>query len=66
MANRNQYRGANGRFERCTVQKLFGMPTNEKGNKYRCSSCGYVFVPIIETGKCVKCRAPAVVLEKEA
>lgn len=30
MANRNQYRGSDGRFERCTVQKLFGIPTNEK------------------------------------
>lgn len=54
MANRNQYRGRNGRFEQCTVQKLFGVETNP-GHRYRCLSCGHVFAPILVDGKCSKC-----------
>ena len=54
MANRNQYRGHNGKFERCTVTKLFGIDTNP-GYKYRCTNCGYIFVPILVTGICSKC-----------
>ena len=50
--NRNQYRGKNGRFERCTVEKLFGIKVNEKANTYRCNVCGRIFVPILESGKC--------------
>lgn len=57
MANPKQYRGASGRFERCTVQKLFGIQTNEKGNKYCCLHCGHIFAPIIESGRCVKCQS---------
>lgn len=54
MANRNQYRGRDGRFERCTVEKLFGIQTNP-GHRYRCLNCGDVFMPILETGICTKC-----------
>ena len=50
--NRNQYRGKNGRFERCTVEKLFGIKVNEKGKSYRCNICGRIFTPILESGKC--------------
>lgn len=63
--NKNQYRGKNGRFERCTVEKLFGIKTNEKFHKYRCTKCGDVFVPIIETGFCTKCKAKAEIVESE-
>ena len=63
--NRNQYRGKNGRFERATVEKLFGIKTNEKLNKYRCTECDDVFVPIIETGVCTKCKGKAVIIESE-
>lgn len=65
MANPTQYRGTNGCFERCTVQKLFGIQTNEMGNKYRCLRCGYVFTPIIESGKCVKCQSTELIQVKE-
>lgn len=54
MANRNQYRGRNGRFERCTVEKLLGVQANP-GRRYRCLNCGHVFVPILESGICSKC-----------
>lgn len=50
--NRNQYRGRNGRYEKCTVKKLFGIQTNEKLNRYRCKACGCIFMPILESGKC--------------
>lgn len=60
-----RYRGKNGRFERCTVEKAFGIKTNEKLNKYQCVSCGRVFVPIIETGKCTECGNEAKLLERE-
>lgn len=64
MANPNQYRASSGRFERCTVQTLFGIQTNNKGNHYRCMKCGHVFAPIIESGQCVKCQSPEIVPEK--
>lgn len=62
---RHSYRGKDGRFERCTVQKLFSIQTNEKGKKYRCLHCGYVFAPIIESGKCVKCQSAEIIPVKE-
>ena len=62
---RHSYRGKDGRFERCTVQKLFGIQTNEKGHKYRCLRCGYVFAPIIESGRCVKCQSIEIAPVKE-
>lgn len=65
MMARHSYRGKDGRFERCTVQKLFGIQTNEKGNKYRCLNCGHVFAPIIESGQCVKCRSTEITPVKE-
>ena len=55
MANRNQYRGHDGRFERCTVEKAFGIETNP-GNQYCCSNCGHVFAPILVSGICPKCK----------
>lgn len=54
MANKNQYRGSNGRFEHCTVEKAFGIQTNP-GHRYRCLNCGQVFMPILEKGVCFKC-----------
>ena len=54
MANRNQYRGSNGKFECCTVEKAFGIKTNP-GHRYRCTNCGHIFAPILEEGKCPKC-----------
>ena len=54
MANRNQYRGRNGRYERCTVEKAFGIKTNP-GHRYRCLNCGQVFMPILESGICTAC-----------
>ena len=62
---RHSYRSEDGRFERCTVQKLFGIQTNEKGNQYRCLKCGHVFAPIIESGHCVKCQSTEITLVKE-
>ena len=61
----SRYRGKNGRFERCTVEKAFGIKTNEKFNRYKCMRCGDVFVPIIETGKCTICGGEAKLLERE-
>ena len=63
--NRNQYRGKNGRFEKCTVEKCFGIKTNENLHKYRCTKCGDVFVPIIETGRCTRCQGVAEIVESE-
>ena len=54
MANKNQYRGSNGRFERCTVEKAFGIQINSR-HEYRCLTCGHVFMPILEEGACSKC-----------
>jgi len=54
MANKNQYRGRDGRFERCTVEKVFGIQTNP-GHRYRCVNCGHVFAPILVDGKCSEC-----------
>lgn len=63
--SRHSYRGKDGRFERCTVQNLFGIQVNKKGTKYHCLRCGYVFVPIIESGKCVKCQSIDVIQVKD-
>lgn len=64
MANRNQYRGKDGRFERCTVEKAFGIQTNP-GHRYRCVKCGHVFAPILVDGKCPKCESREKVLEAD-
>ena len=61
MANRNQYRGRGGRFERCTVEKLFGLQTNP-GRRYRCTKCGHVFMPILASGICSECGSSEKVL----
>ena len=62
---RHSYRGKDGRFERCTVEKLFRIKVNESGKKYRCKNCGHLFVPIIETGKCPKCQSTEKTIESE-
>ena len=55
---RHSYRGKNGRFERCTVEKLFGIKTNESAKKYRCLNCGEVFMPILSEGfHCPNCQS---------
>lgn len=55
---RHSYRGKNGRFERCTVEKLFGIKTNESAKKYRCVICGEVFMPILAEGfHCPICQS---------
>ena len=52
--NKNQYRGKNGRYEKATVEKLFGIKCND-GSKYRCLNCGDIFAPILVDGFCTKC-----------
>lgn len=64
--NRNQYRGKNGHYKRCTVEKLFGIKVNENGKSYRCNICSRVFTPILESGKCVCGSTEKTLIEQES
>lgn len=63
---RHSFRDREGRFTKCTLEKLFGIKEKEiNTSRYRCEECGHIFAPILASGICPKCQSKNKILYKE-